>query len=440
MARKLLDPDELNFEKMRKMGKIEFEGTIDLIDVEQWLEQMKKVFEQLECSDAAKFKYAISLLQKDAYDWWVSVPNARAKPLVLTWNDFVKEFQKKYVLPTYHDAKKKEFLNLDQEMVLQHENFCKLVSAALSWEMIDKKQVGRNENKVRKADADSGGPSKRGRIDTVPLLPALQALAKARLVYPLVHNMEEITLVLVEELLELVLIVGASIIRCSEANLAGGSRATARAYAMRQRDDQDGADIVVDYDVTIGMDWLYRYHVVVDCRSKHATFRAPPLSQIIVQGERSLTSNIISVVVARKMVKKGCEAYLAYIFDTRLESPSLEDIPVVCKFPDVFPENLFGLPPEREVEFPKEVVPGTTSISITPYRMALEELKELKNQLEELLEKGFIHPSVSPLGAPVLFVKKKDGTFRLCVDYWQLNKVKEAHKLDKKLVKLIKEA
>ncbi|WMV59034.1 hypothetical protein MTR67_052419 [Solanum verrucosum] len=80
-------------------------------------------------------------------------------------------------------------------------------------------------------------------------------------------------------------------------------------------------------------------------------------------------------------------------------------------------ENLPGLPPKREVEFPIKLIPGSNPISITPYRMAPKELRELKSQLQELLEKGFIRPSVSPWGAPVLFVKKKDGTLRLCIDY-----------------------
>ncbi|KAJ4717010.1 Retrotransposon protein, putative, Ty3-gypsy subclass [Melia azedarach] len=93
------------------------------------------------------------------------------------------------------------------------------------------------------------------------------------------------------------------------------------------------------------------------------------------------------------------------------------------RFIDVFPENLPGTPLDREIEFNIELVPGTTPISKTPYRMAPSELKELKKQLEELIEKGFIRPSVSPWGAPVLFVKKKDGTMRLCIDYRELNRI-----------------
>ena len=92
-------------------------------------------------------------------------------------------------------------------------------------------------------------------------------------------------------------------------------------------------------------------------------------------------------------------------------------------FLDVFPDDLLGLPPEREIDFPIDLVPGTTPISLPPYRMSPAELKELKTQLQELVDRGFIRPSISPWGAPMLFVKKKDGTWRLCIDYRQLNKV-----------------
>ncbi|GAU25208.1 hypothetical protein TSUD_151080 [Trifolium subterraneum] len=95
----------------------------------------------------------------------------------------------------------------------------------------------------------------------------------------------------------------------------------------------------------------------------------------------------------------------------------LEEIPVISEFSDVFPEDISDLPPEREVEFSIDLVPGTSPISMAPYRMSASELNELKKQLEELLEKKFIRPSVSPWGAPVLLVKKKEGSMRLCIDY-----------------------
>ena len=103
--------------------------------------------------------------------------------------------------------------------------------------------------------------------------------------------------------------------------------------------------------------------------------------------------------------------------DTVKARPSIFDIPTVSDFLEVFPEEFPGLPPQREIEVAIDVVPGATPASITPYRMAPVELKELKLQLQELLEKRFIRPSVSPWGAPVLFVKKKGSTLRLCIDY-----------------------
>ena len=101
----------------------------------------------------------------------------------------------------------------------------------------------------------------------------------------------------------------------------------------------------------------------------------------------------------------------------------MDSVPVVQEFLDVFPSDLPGVPPDRDIDFAIDLEPGTKPISIPPYRMAPAELKELKDQLQDLLSKGFIRPSVSPWGAPVLFVKKKDGTIRMCIDYKQLNKV-----------------
>lgn len=111
-------------------------------------------------------------------------------------------------------------------------------------------------------------------------------------------------------------------------------------------------------------------------------------------------------------MRQGFRAYVAHIVDKQLKSPCIKDIPFACDFPEVFQENLPRLPPEIDVEFPIMLITGSTPIFITPYRMAPAKLRGLKPQLQELIEKGFIRPSVSPWGDPILFVKKKDDTFR----------------------------
>ena len=134
-----------------------------------------------------------------------------------------------------------------------------------------------------------------------------------------------------------------------------------------------------EFDVILGMDWLSRHKVVVDFRMKRVNLRTPSGKEVTFICERSNhLSNVISAATARKMVREGCEAYLAYVIDTKKAKPSLSDIPIVCDYLDVFPEELPRLPPQREIDFAIDVVPGATPASITPYRMAPVELKELK--------------------------------------------------------------
>ncbi|GKC25848.1 putative reverse transcriptase domain-containing protein [Tanacetum coccineum] len=101
----------------------------------------------------------------------------------------------------------------------------------------------------------------------------------------------------------------------------------------------------------------------------------------------------------------------------------MEDIPVVREFPKVFPEDLLGLPPVRQVEVQIDLIPGAAPVTQAPYRLAPSEMQELSNQLQELAEQGFIRPNTSPWRAPILFVKNKDGSFRMCIDYRELNKL-----------------
>ncbi|WVZ10401.1 hypothetical protein V8G54_014931 [Vigna mungo] len=167
-------------------------------------------------------------------------------------------------------------------------------------------------------------------------------------------------------------------------------------------------------EIILGMDWLSTNHILLDCGEK----------KLVFPNEHEYQP--ISLGVLRQEIFEGASCFLVMSHlegDSSMPLDQAANLPVVADYLDVFPEEVPGLPPPREVEFSIDLVPQAGPISIALYRMSPAELVELKKQIEELLEKQFIRPSVSPWGAPVLLVKKKDGSSRLCVDYRQLNKL-----------------
>ncbi|GJX23904.1 hypothetical protein Tco_0228349, partial [Tanacetum coccineum] len=152
------------------------------------------------------------------------------------------------------------------------------------------------------------------------------------------------------------------------------------------------------------MDWLSKRKFVIVCHEKVVRIPLEGDEILQVHGERTL-------------------AAVKALINAKVDEPRISDIPVVRDFTDVFPKDLLGLPPQRQVEFRIDLVPGATPVAKSPYRLAPSEMQELSGQLQELQDKGFIRPSHSPWGAPVLFVKKKDGSFRMCIDHRELNKL-----------------
>ncbi|GJW76158.1 putative reverse transcriptase domain-containing protein [Tanacetum coccineum] len=158
------------------------------------------------------------------------------------------------------------------------------------------------------------------------------------------------------------------------------------------------------FDVIVGMDWLSNQKAVIVCHEKIVRTPVEEGKVLCVQGQRNVwkTKTLMSI---------------------KANEPTLSDIPIVCDFVDIFSDDLSGLPPQPQVEFHIDFIPGATPIEKSPYRLAPLEMQELSEQLQELQDMRFIRPSHTPWGAPVLFVKKKDGSFRMCIDYRELNKL-----------------
>ena len=177
------------------------------------------------------------------------------------------------------------------------------------------------------------------------------------------------------------------------------------------------------FDLIIGMDWLSKHHAQILCLEKCIRITHPSGTILRVFGETSSGSiHRKSFTKACNFLHKGSISLFSQISKEN-KGAELKDTPIVREFPDVFPDDLPGLPPVRAIEFQIDLVPGATPVAKSPYRLAPSEMQELSTQLKELSESGFIRPSVSPWGAPVLFVKKKDGSFRMCIDYRELNKL-----------------
>ncbi|KAL0401647.1 UNVERIFIED_CONTAM: Transposon Ty3-G Gag-Pol polyprotein [Sesamum latifolium] len=429
----LQDAIDKNYEIVRRQGAKVFPGTTDPAEVEEWLRNTERVLDRIECTPEQRLRYAVSLFEKDALNWWETVPGSKNRPITLTWNDFLKEFADKYTPP---------------------------VTEIRGW--YRGRGVGQT-SRFPSVSSSRGGPTSVGFVktggqpdcsveDLFLLVPTVDILSEivlrgeimsedlrlqGRAVWEKIHN----ELIRVEGEVEVVEVAGIFLQhqqgKVVSLNHKQGcmqlrkNKLLRHLRVVRSCPVVEGvtlyADLIVinlkEFDVILGMDWLASNHAVVDCQTKEVAVEINGQMKTVIVGERKVIPNCLISAVTAFLIKEGCETYLASVHDATKVSPGVLEVPVVREFFDIFPEELPGLPPHREVDFEIETIPGAAPISIAPYIMAPSELKELKKQLEELLDKGFIRPSISPWGAPVLFVKKKDGSMRLCIDYRQLNRI-----------------
>ncbi|KAA0052288.1 hypothetical protein E5676_scaffold113G001050 [Cucumis melo var. makuwa] len=371
-----LSAEAKHLRDFRKYNPKTFDGSMDNpTKAQMWLTSIEKIFRYMKCPDDQKVQCAVFFLEDRGTAWWETAERLLGGDVSkITCEQFKESFYAKFFSANVKYTKQQEFLNLEQGdmTVEQYDAEFDMLSCFAPDVMKDKEARTKKFIKGLRLD--------------------LQGIVRA--LRPTTHT-DALRLALDLSLHE----------------RADPSKAAGRGSTLGQKrkvELQPGVTplrgvlsvstpFMEDFNVILGMDWLSANHASIDCFRKEVVFNPPSGTSFKFKG--------------------------AGIVYTREPEVSLSSEPMVREYPDVFLDELPGLPPPREIDFTIELEPDTAPISRTPYRMAPAELKELKVQLQELLDKGFIRPSVSPWGAPVLFVKKKDGSMCLCIDYKELNKV-----------------
>ncbi|GJS37651.1 putative reverse transcriptase domain-containing protein [Tanacetum coccineum] len=384
------------------------EGAVGLI---RWFERTESVFSHGNCSEDCKVKFATGTLTEEALSWWNSFaqPIGIEKAYKITWFEFKQLLIKKFYPRTEIKKMEDEFYNLTvkgndlktyvrrfQELAVlcptMVPNFEKLmevfigglprsiegnVTASKPQTLEEAITITQRNLHYQVSDLQQGGSSDQElQKQRASHWKQLATRADKRFVSISLAYMLNIPPITLDTTYD---------IEMADGNLVGTNTIIqgCTLILLNQPFEIDLMPIKLgSFDVIIGMDCLSKYHARIICDEK--------VVHIPIDGE---------TLIIR------------------------EDIPIVREFPEVFPKDLPGLPPIRQVEFQIDLIPRAAPVARAPYRLAPSEMHELSNQLQELADRGFIQPSTLPWGALVLFVKKKDGSFRMCIDYQELNKL-----------------
>ncbi|XP_049932536.1 uncharacterized protein LOC126409875 [Nymphaea colorata] len=413
-------------------------GTAD--DAEQWIIETEEIFSTLEVPDNKKVRYGTFMLKGDAKEWWRTQRELKFANHEATWAEFKEAFTHAYIPTFTREKRMQEFLELQQGSLSLHEyvvKFRHLEKYCLHVYTTDADRANKMQGTDRKSESlrPRSGPDmfKRRRSDRGNQWDRFKrqrpSTSRGDSECPKCHRQHPGKPCYRD--IGACLYCGAQghfIRECPKKKEVEQRRSATNQPAEKKVPGRVYATTVEELkptDVIEGMDWLYHHYATIDCRKKKLKIQLENGQRIefrvkTPQDQRKL---VVSAVKARKYMENGCTAYLVSMDAIEQKLKPISEVHTVKDYADVFPEDLPGLPPVREVEFGIELIPGTAPISKAPYRMAPAELEELKKQIQDLASKGFIRPSVSPWGAPVLFVKKKDGSMRLCIDYRMLNQV-----------------
>nr|CAE04799.1 OSJNBb0018J12.12 [Oryza sativa Japonica Group] len=375
-----LPPSQSKLLEFLRIKPPTFSSTTNPIEANDWLHAIEKKLNLLQCNDQEKVAFATHQLQGPASVWWDNYMVTRPARTEVTWSEFCQSFNKAQVPEGIIAQKKREFRSLQQgtRTVIEY--------------LHEFNRLARYAPEDVRTDAERQEKFLFGLDDEL----TNQLISKdyedfEKLVDKAIRQEEQ----------------------CNKMNLKlkipmrvhtpGGGMTTTHYCPSATVEIQVvifPANLILleskDLDVILGMDWLTRHRGVIDCASR--TIKLTSAKGEVATGEEQ-------EVAVEKTTKK------------------LEDIPIVREYPEVFPEDLTTMPPKRDIEFRIDLAPGTAPIHKRPYRMGANELAEVKKQVDEQLPKGYIRPSTSPWGAPVIFVEKKDKTKRMCVDYRALNEV-----------------
>ncbi|WVZ84710.1 hypothetical protein U9M48_031705 [Paspalum notatum var. saurae] len=400
------DPQELSYTDFAALQPPIFTTATDPLDADDWLRIIESKFSLLpRLTEQQKARFAAQCLHGPSGAWCASFLAMQPAGHQVTWDEFRTAFRAHFLPPSLIELKQREFCALQQGSM----SVLEYVQAFIRLSQYYPEDVNTDpygaidmEHRLREAHEDQ----QRKRLastflvndhPTVVLFDSGATFTFISKAYAQKHGYE------ITELKQKYRIT------------AAGSSINTN-HIVRDLRLQVGRESLfisplllpqLGIDVILGMEWLKQHNVMIEVGSRTVQLRSSSGTDVIIH------------VPLQEHVH-----HTVNVAEVHVEAQALAKIPVACEYPDVFPEELPGLPPDRDVEFRIDLVPGTTPVSKRPYRMVPDELKELKTQLQEQLDKGFIHPSSSPWGCPALFVEKKDqGGKRLCVDYRLLNAV-----------------
>ncbi|XP_073061744.1 uncharacterized protein [Primulina eburnea] len=362
----------------------------------EWVKAIETIFEYLHVEDNDRFSCAVFLLTKTASIWWEATKVA-INVQTLKWSEFKELFYDKYFSNDVKTRKVKEFLELKlgnlnvNDYILKFEEECLFVHFIASNEkdrgenfMRSLRAEIRRDVRISKAATQSSPLIDTGAMHSFMSAIFMRSLGIAPIFEPLQYN--------------IVFPLGDVI--CPTSMM--------KACPIQVNEETLFSDLIViptiEFDVLLGMDWISSHRAIIDCVEKMVRF---PIEEgdnkVFKCSGTMLDTSFISFLKVNKMLLKGCQGFLESVMDVSKEyNMDVNDIEIVREYSDVFVDDVPGFPSDREVEFVIDFEPGNSRISKAPYRMAPTEMKELKNQLQELLDKGFIRPSSSPWGEQVL--------------------------------------